>query len=129
MRRQTPTGRLRIGRSFPMAASGARRPRLTSDRTDAKGGIHMQNAKLAFALAAGVALAAVGTDALTQATAPVNSGPNPYRTIESFAKMPEGRIWGSTAAVDIDPDGISIWVAERCSAQGFIPPSQMKEGQ
>ncbi|MSR06124.1 MAG: hypothetical protein EXR93_03500 [Gemmatimonadetes bacterium] len=28
--------------------------------------------------------------------------------------MPEGRTWGSTSAVDIDRDGISIWVAERC---------------
>ena len=28
--------------------------------------------------------------------------------------MPEGRTWGSTSAVDIDKDGVSIWVAERC---------------
>jgi DNA-binding beta-propeller fold protein YncE len=28
--------------------------------------------------------------------------------------MPEGRTWGSTSAVDIDRDGKSIWVAERC---------------
>ena len=41
---------------------------------------------------------------------------NPYRTIEGWAKMPEGRIWGSTSAVDIDRDGRSIWVAERCGA-------------
>ena len=56
---------------------------------------------------------------LTQTVAPTNSAPNPYRTIEGWAKMPDGRIWGSTAAVDIDPDGSSIWVAERCAAQGF----------
>jgi len=47
---------------------------------------------------------------------PVNDLPNPYRTIENWAKMPEGRTWGSTSAVDIDPDGKSIWVAERCGA-------------
>src|SRR5262249_40419974 len=41
---------------------------------------------------------------------------NPYRTVEGWAKMPEGRAWGSTSAVDIDRDGRSIWVAERCSA-------------
>jgi len=28
--------------------------------------------------------------------------------------MPEGRTWGSTSAVDIAKDGVSIWVAERC---------------
>ena len=47
--------------------------------------------------------------------APTNSLPNPYRTIEGWAKMPAGRSWGSTSAVDVDRDGVSIWVAERCS--------------
>ena len=47
-------------------------------------------------------------------TAPTNDLPNPYRTIEEWAKMPAGRTWGSTSAVDIDKDGKSIWVFERC---------------
>jgi len=46
---------------------------------------------------------------------PTNSLPNPYRTVEGWARMPAGRNWGSTSAVDVDPDGVSIWVAERCS--------------
>jgi sugar lactone lactonase YvrE len=45
-----------------------------------------------------------------------NSKPNPYRTIENWAKLPDGRTWGSTSAVDIDRDGRSVWVAERCGA-------------
>ena len=44
-----------------------------------------------------------------------NSQPNPYRAIDNWATLPEGRSWGSTSAVDIGPDG-SIWVAERCGA-------------
>lgn len=48
--------------------------------------------------------------------APVNDAPNPYTTDVGWAKMPEGRTWGATSAVDIDPDGVSIWVAERCGA-------------
>jgi sugar lactone lactonase YvrE len=48
------------------------------------------------------------------AVAPTNDAPNPYATIEGWAKMPAGREWGSTSAVDIDRDGRSIWVAERC---------------
>jgi sugar lactone lactonase YvrE len=48
--------------------------------------------------------------------APTNSLPNPYRTVEGWAKLPAGRAWGSTSAVEIDKDGRSIWVAERCSA-------------
>ena len=49
-------------------------------------------------------------------TGPVpNSQPNPYRTIENWGALPQGRTWGSTSAVDIGRDG-SIWVAERCGA-------------
>jgi sugar lactone lactonase YvrE len=52
--------------------------------------------------------------------APTNDAPNPYQTIEGWAKMPEGRTWGSTSAVDIDKDGRSIWVAERCGANRCV---------
>jgi sugar lactone lactonase YvrE len=51
-----------------------------------------------------------------QTVTPVNDAPNPYRTVENFFKMPAGRTWGSTSAVEIDRDGRSIWVAERCGA-------------
>jgi len=30
--------------------------------------------------------------------------------------MPEGRTWGATSAVEVDRDGRSIWIAERCGA-------------
>jgi DNA-binding beta-propeller fold protein YncE len=46
---------------------------------------------------------------------PTNSLPNPYRTVENWAKLPEGRPWGSTAGVAVDRSG-NIWVAERCGA-------------
>ncbi len=45
---------------------------------------------------------------------PTNDLPNPYETITGWGKLPEGRTWGSTSAVEIDKDGVSIWVAERC---------------
>jgi sugar lactone lactonase YvrE len=45
---------------------------------------------------------------------PVNSLPNPYETVTGWARLPEGRTWGSTSAVEIDRDGKTIWVAERC---------------
>jgi sugar lactone lactonase YvrE len=40
---------------------------------------------------------------------------NPYRVIDGWAKLPDGRTWGSTAAVDVDAND-HIWVAERCGA-------------
>jgi hypothetical protein len=46
---------------------------------------------------------------------PTNTLPDPYRTISDWAKLPEGRPWGSTAGVSVDRNG-NIWVAERCGA-------------
>ena len=68
---------------------------------------------------------AFGAPALmrAQAPAPVNDLPNPYRTVVGWAKLGEGRTWGSTSAVDIDKDGKSIWVAERCGANSCATSS------
>ena len=52
--------------------------------------------------------------------APINDAPNPYRTIKNYFKLPSGRVWGSTSAVEIDPDGRSIWVAERCGQNNCL---------
>jgi sugar lactone lactonase YvrE len=60
-----------------------------------------------------VVLAAAPCPQLRAQTDP-NSAPNPYRTVENWAKLPEGRTWGQVISVDIDRDGKSIWVVERC---------------
>jgi streptogramin lyase len=66
----------------------------------------------AIAVAAGVLGGKVDAQS---AVTPINSAPNPYRTIADWAKMPEGRTWGSTGGVAIDRHD-NIWVAERCGA-------------
>ena len=70
-------------------------------------------------------LAAAAAAAFAQADAPPNSQPNPYRTIDHWGKLPEGRTWGSTSSVGVDRDG-NIWVAERCGANSCagktVPP-------
>ncbi len=43
-----------------------------------------------------------------------NSAPNPYETIEGWAELPDGRVWGATSAIYPANDGKHIWVAERC---------------
>jgi sugar lactone lactonase YvrE len=79
--------------------------------------------------AAGLALLAAtvgvvgfsGRHAGAQAMAsPTNDAPNSYQSIEGWAKLPEGRTWGSTSAVDVDKDGKSIWVAERCGQNSCL---------
>jgi streptogramin lyase len=61
------------------------------------------------------ALVAIGSATALAATTEPNAQPNPYRTIDNWAKLPEGRTWGSAAGVDLDSHG-HIWVAERCGA-------------
>jgi sugar lactone lactonase YvrE len=64
-----------------------------------------------------VAIAAISfTRGAAFAQAPTNDAPNPYQTVENYFKLPEGRTWGSTSAVEVDRDGRSLWVAERCGA-------------
>ena len=40
--------------------------------------------------------------------------PNPYKTNTGWAQLPDGRKWGSTAGIDVGPDG-SIWAYDRCT--------------
>ncbi|MFN7980514.1 MAG: hypothetical protein U0Q11_01520 [Vicinamibacterales bacterium] len=51
---------------------------------------------------------------------PVNDAPNPYKTIENFFKLPDGREWGSTSLVDIDKNGKDIWAVDRCGANSCV---------
>ncbi len=67
-------------------------------------------------LATAGALAIAAVLSAQTPVAPTNDAPNPYQTVEGWAKMPQGRTWGSTSAVDIAADGVSVWVAERCGA-------------
>lgn len=59
------------------------------------------------------ALAITASPLVAQVT-PVNDLPNPYKTVEGWAKMPPGRTWGSTSAVAPAKDGKHVWVFERC---------------
>jgi DNA-binding beta-propeller fold protein YncE len=51
---------------------------------------------------------------------PVNDVANPYNSNHEFFKLPEGRKWGSTSTIDVDKDGKSIWIAERCGANSCL---------
>ena len=61
-----------------------------------------------FALSAGRARA-------QESYACVNDAPNPYHMVPNWAQLPDGRKWGSTAGVDVGPDG-NIWAIDRCGA-------------
>lgn len=58
------------------------------------------------ALCASLAAAAVAAQPL----------PNPYRLVDGWAKLPEGREMGAVGDVAADPDGRHIWAVIRCDA-------------
>src|SRR3954453_15711389 len=60
------------------------------------------------------------------ANAPTNDLPNPYQTQADYFKLPAGRTWGATRAVDVDKDGTSIWVGERCGQNSCADPANGK---
>jgi streptogramin lyase len=81
----------------------------------------MEGFMAAMARMTRVAAIVAGAMALAQtAVQPTNDLPNPYRTIEQHFKLPEGRTWGSTSAIEIDKDGRGIWIAERCGANSCL---------
>jgi len=57
-----------------------------------------------------------------RAQADPNTLPNPYMTIDAWARMPEGRTWGQTSQLSLDRDG-NVWVAERCGGTSCLGKS------
>ena len=45
---------------------------------------------------------------------PINNLPNPYFTERNFGSLPDGRVWGSVSAINVDIDGVHIWAGDRC---------------
>src|SRR3982750_630063 len=72
-----------------------------------------------YALAAALMVAPL----VAQDVQPTNDAPNPYTTVKDYFKLPAGRTWGSTSSVDVDKDGKSIWIAERCGGNSCLDPA------
>ena len=67
--------------------------------------------RLRFAVGwAVVAAFIIGVEAFPQAL------PNPYRAVDGWAKLPDGRQMGAVGGIDVDPDGQHIWAVIRCDA-------------
>jgi hypothetical protein len=75
-------------------------------------------AKCAAPTAWAVAAAISCTPALAQNANPTNDLPNPY--VGRVLELPGGRQWGSTAGVDIGPDGKTVWAIDRCGSNTCV---------
>jgi len=42
--------------------------------------------------------------------------PNPYRAVDGWAQLPDGRQMGAVGGVTMDPDGNHVWAVVRCDA-------------
>ena len=60
-----------------------------------------------------VALAS-GASSVIDAAVSAQSLPNPYRMVDGWAQLPNGRQMGAVGKVAIDPDGRHIWAIVRC---------------
>jgi sugar lactone lactonase YvrE len=82
-------------------------------------------------LAGAAALVLAGVTAYTQndvldpARNPLPN-PNPV-VIKGWGALPDGRMWGSTAGVDIGPDG-HVWAYDRCGANTCLVAVEGKPG-
>ena len=70
-------------------------------------------------LAVAVAALFTGVTAFTQGeivdpASKTLPNPNP-KVIKNFGALPDGRMWGNTAGVDIGPDG-QLWAYDRCGS-------------
>jgi DNA-binding beta-propeller fold protein YncE len=68
----------------------------------------------------GVALVAGALSFATAHAQDVNAAPNPYQVIDNWAQLPQGRTWGQAIGIEIDRDGKSVWVFDRCAAKSCV---------
>src|SRR5262249_49573333 len=81
--------------------------------------VHVRALMLMLGIAA-AASAGPGTQSFAQAPADPNSAPNSYSLDANWLKMPDGLKMGQVTGVDIDPDGKSVWVFERCGKRDCV---------
>jgi sugar lactone lactonase YvrE len=72
---------------------------------------HRQNLMCGVAVVAAIVMSAIPSHAQT---ADPNSAPNTYRPDDGWAKQPMGRGFGSTIGLQVDRDGKSMWIYDRC---------------
>jgi DNA-binding beta-propeller fold protein YncE len=86
---------------------------------------HTEIGKYAIGVALLVAIAMPQTSGYGKPADDPNSAPNLYRVDEGWAKLPPGRKWGAAIGVEIDRDGKSVWVFDRCATAADCSESNL----
>ncbi len=72
---------------------------------------HRRRLVMAFAA---LMMAGLAVEASSQAL------PNPYRAVDGWARLPDGREMGAVGEVTMDSDGEHVWAVIRCDAPGEL---------
>ena len=67
-----------------------------------------------------VVVVAVVLSVVGASVAPAQSLPNPYRQVEGWAKLPDGREMGAVGKVTMDTDGEHLWAVIRCDVRRVL---------
>jgi streptogramin lyase len=62
---------------------------------------------------------------VSKRTAEDKALPNPFLRNEAWYQMPKGRLLGAVSGIDIDKDGKSIWIIERCAGRDMCLDSHI----
>src|SRR4029450_10803662 len=73
----------------------------------------LKNSAFGIVIAAAVALP-VALAVAQSAPGNSNTASNPYKPQEPWAKTAMGRNFGSTIGINVDKDGSSMWIYDRC---------------
>jgi len=68
------------------------------------------NRKMMMQVVTALIFIPISANALAQAL------PNPYRTVDNWAELPDGRTMGAVGGVTNDPDREHLWAVIRCDA-------------
>src|SRR6266446_428489 len=91
---------------------------------------HARGISYALSIAIVAVIATSGERSYAQVVvAEANAAPNPYKFNYGWAKLPEGRKWGAAVGVDIDRDGKSVWVFDRCATADDCSTSNLSQIQ
>jgi sugar lactone lactonase YvrE len=74
----------------------------------------MRDTKHLLGIVVLAAIAMTGQTGFAQNATDPNGAPQTYREDPGWAKLTGGRKWGAVSAVDIDRDGKSVWIFDRC---------------
>src|SRR5262245_51940798 len=89
--------------------------------------------QMKYAFGAALLAGLLGSAAVLAQANNSNTVPNPYKPQEPWAKTAMGRNFGSTIGINVDKDGSSMWIYDRCGgndcANSKIAPIQKFDAQ